>query len=130
VSLRAADADVHGNTARYESGRGKDNIGYWTDTNDWVSWDVRVTKPGTFAATITYACERGSGGSTYRVNVADQQLDGEIRETGSWTEFVTKELGKVRIDEPGRYLCSVVPMTKPRMAVMNLKAIELRPVEE
>jgi alpha-L-fucosidase len=130
VSLRAVDADVHGNTARYESGGGKDNIGYWTDTSDWVSWDVRVTKPGTFGATITYACDRGSGGSTYRVNVADQQLDGEIRETGSWTDFVTEDLGTIRLAEAGQCQFSVVPVTKPRMAVMNLKAIELRPVDE
>ncbi len=130
ASLRAVDADVHGNTARYESGGGKDNIGYWTEKNDWVSWDVRVTKPGTFAVAITYACDRGSGGSTYRVNVAEQQLDGEIRETGSWTEFVTEDLGAIRLAEAGQYQFSVVPVTKPRMAVMNLKAIELKPVEE
>ncbi len=130
ISLKAADAEVHGNTAQYESGRGKDNIGYWTDVKDWVSWDVLVTKPGAFAAEIAFACDAGSGGSTYRLNVADQQLDGEIRETGSWTEFVTEKLGTVRLAEPGRYQFSVVPVSKPKLAVMNLRGIELRPAEQ
>ncbi len=126
VNLPAKLAQVHGATARYESGDGKDNIGYWTDVNDWVSWDFILEKGGEFDVEITYACERGSGGSEFLVQVADQTLQGKVEETGSWTQFVTKMLGAVSLKR-GRYTLAVRPVTKPGGAVMNLQRIRLIP---
>lgn len=126
VDLPAKLAQVHGRTARYESGDGKDNIGYWTDANDWVSWDFILDKGGEFDVEITYACEKGSGGSEFLVQVADQTLQGKVEETGSWTQFVTKMLGTVSLKR-GRYTLAVRPVTKPGGAVMNLQRIRLIP---
>ena len=38
ISLPASEADIHG-SAKYEKGEDRDNIGYWSDKKDWVSWD-------------------------------------------------------------------------------------------
>ncbi len=57
--LKAAEATVHGETAQYESGNGKDNIGFWTNAADYISWGFRIQKPGVFNVKITYACESG-----------------------------------------------------------------------
>ena len=40
VVLHARDATIHGRTPRYESGDGKDNIGYWSNPKDSVSWTL------------------------------------------------------------------------------------------
>jgi len=130
IALQARNAAVHGRTARYESGGGKDNIGYWTDAGDWVSWNFDVTKPGTFDVQITFACARGSGGSEYDAVVGDQRLSGTIKETGSWTNFITEKVGTMKLTKPGKYTLSVKPTKKPRSAVMNLKAITLRPAKK
>jgi alpha-L-fucosidase len=56
VTLPAVDAAIHGATARYDGNPGKDNIGYWTNAQDWVDWWFSVKKPGTFEVQVTYAC--------------------------------------------------------------------------
>jgi alpha-L-fucosidase len=130
IALRAADAVVHGDTAQYESGDGKDNIGFWTKKEDWVSWDVAVTKPGTFAVEVTYACADGTGGSEYVVSAGDQQVAGKVEATGGWANFRTDKVGRLAIEKAGKIAIAVKPKTKPGFAVMNLKAVDLKPVKE
>jgi len=130
VILKSLNATVHGDTARYESGGGKDNIGFWTDPQDYVTWDFKVTTPGSFNVEITFACTPDSGGSEYSVSVAEQELSGTVRETGSWTDFVSEKLGTVKIGKAGVYTLAVKPKTMPRGAVMNLKSITLVPIKE
>jgi alpha-L-fucosidase len=129
VELPAFDATVHGQTAQYESGGGKDNIGYWTNADDYVTWDFKLERGDKFGVEITFACAPGSGESEYVVSVAGKELAGRVRETGSWTQFVTEKLGTVEISEPGRYTLTVKPKTKPNLAVMNLKAVKLVPAK-
>ena len=124
VELPARLAQVHGQTARYEFGGGHDNIGFWTDVNDWVSWDFVLEKGGDFEVVITYACDKGTGGSEFAVEIDGQSLKGVVEETGSWTDFVERSLGKVSL-KGGRYKLAVRPLTKPGGAVMNLKSVKL-----
>jgi len=130
VELKAVDATVHGETAKYESGDGKDNIGFWTDPQDYVSWDFTIGKAGTFDVEITLACDQGTGGSEYAVSVGGQELAGKVNETGSWTDFVTEKLGSVQMGEAGKHTLTVKPKTKPGLAVMNLKSIRLVPAKQ
>jgi len=126
LDLHARFAEVHGETARYESGGGKDNIGFWTNEKDWVSWDFALEKGGTYEVLLTYACEPGSEGSEFEVVVGQQRLTGTIEATKSWTDFRSISLGRLSL-EPGRYTLSVRPLRKPRLAVMNLQRILLKP---
>jgi alpha-L-fucosidase len=125
VALKASDATPQGNQIRYESD--KDCLGFWSDQNDWASWNFKVAKPGTFDVEIALACERGVGGSEYVVAVADQQLKGNVEDTGSWTAFKTEMLGTLSIDKAGKYTLSIKAVSKPGMAVMNLRSIVLKP---
>jgi alpha-L-fucosidase len=130
VTLGAVEAIIHGHTARYESGGGKDNIGYWTNPDDYVTWAFKVTVPGSFEVKITYACADGVGGSEYTVAIAEQELGGTVSDTGNWTAFVTQKLGRVKIGKTGTHTLSVRPRTMPQSAVMNLKSVTLIPVEK
>jgi len=129
VALKAADAALHGESVQYESGDGKDNVGYWTNAGDWVGWDFTITKPGEFTVEIAFACDDGSGDSEYTVGVGDQKLSDKIEATGSWTDFKSKELGKIKLDKAGRHTLEVRATSKPNLAVMNLKSITLKSVK-
>lgn len=128
LTLRAADAEIHGQTARYESGGGKDNIGFWSDVRDQISWNAEIKQPGTFTVEITYSCLADNAGSEFAVEAAGQTLTGQVASTGSWTTFETKTLGTVKVDTAGRFTLWVKPLRKPGYAVMNLESVTLRPV--
>ena len=130
VVLKASDAVVRGTNARYESGGGKDNIGYWTNSDDYVIWRFKIIKSGTFDAQVTFACAAGSGGSEYTLSVAKQKISGKVKNTGSWTNFDTEKVGTLKIEKPGTYNLSVKPETMPSGAVMNLKSVTLVPVNK
>jgi alpha-L-fucosidase len=130
VNLKASNAVVRGANARYESGGGKDNIGYWTNPDDYVIWRFNVTKTGTFEAEITFACANGSGGSKYTISITGQDLAGTVKDTGGWTSFVTEKIGKLKIGKVDTHILSLKPKTMPRGAVMNLKSVNLVPINK
>ncbi|MDH4239629.1 MAG: alpha-L-fucosidase [Phycisphaerae bacterium] len=130
IVLKASDAVVRGTNARYESGGGKDNIGYWTNPDDYVIWRFKVNKTETFNVAVTLACATGSGGSEYVLAVGGQELAGTVKDTGDWTSFVTEKLGTVKITKPGTYNLSLKPKSMPRGAVMNLKSVTLVPIKK
>jgi alpha-L-fucosidase len=127
ITLLARDADTHGDRIQYESGNGKDNIGFWTDPKDWVSWVCRVTKPGTFNVEIHYACTN-PGGTRFVVEVGDNKIEGRTEATGSWSTFKTFPLGSISLSEE-RHILSVKAQDLHGEAVMNLQSVVLRPAE-
>ncbi len=127
VTMRAANARIKGNTAKYESGGGKDNIGFWTKADDYVSWNFVVDKPGVFNVRITYACS-GSGGTEYVVSVGRKDVAAKVSGTGGWTNFTAETIGSVRLVEAGEYTLKVVPKKLVGGSVMNLKSVKLVPM--
>jgi len=125
VELKASDAEVKGSSAAYE--QDKNCIGYWTDSHDSVEWDFDVRKAGEVNVQIELACEDGVAGSTYEIQVGGQTLKGTVPKTGSWSNFVKLDLGKVSLSALGKTKLVVKPLTMPGFAVMNLRAVRLRP---
>jgi alpha-L-fucosidase len=128
ITLHARDAETHGATIKYEQGGGKDNIGFWTVPEDYVTWVCRVYTPGTFQVEINYACTQ-PGGSQYVVELADQRFEAQVEATGSWTNFETRKLGTVKLGED-RHTLTVRAKDKVGEGVMNLKSIVLKPTSE
>jgi alpha-L-fucosidase len=129
VTLTATDASLHGESCQFQVSNGKENIGSWTNQNDWVSWDVQINTPGKFNVEVSFACDTGSVGSEYEVLVGDQKLSGKVENTGGWEKFVTRKLGELSVAEAGRYTVSLKPTSKPHDAVMNLESITLKPAK-
>jgi hypothetical protein len=128
VVLPAHDVTIHGSTVRYEPPAHKNTIGYWTKAEDWVSWDFAITNAGTFAVEILQGCGKGSGGSEVELAAGDQKLKFAVQDTGHFQNFVARDIGKLKLVQPGRYTLSVRPLTKPGIAVMDLRQVTLRPV--
>jgi len=125
IVLHARDATLQGANIRYEQGDGKDNIGFWTDPQDYVTWALRVQTAGEFRVELTYACTN-PGGSRYAVEVAGQKLEGQVKPTGSWTDFKTEKIGSVKLSKD-RHTLSVRAKNLVGEGVMNLRSVRLTP---
>ena len=129
ISLHASNATVHGSTIRYEPQPHKNTIGYWTKQQDWVSWDFRLNRPGTFMVELTQSCGKGSGGSKYELSVGEQNLTDVMPETGSFTNWTNRVIGTIKLEQVGQHTLAVKPIYKPGLAVMDLRAVVLRPTD-
>src|SRR4029077_19850468 len=89
-------------------------------------WELEITHPDTFTVEMFEACGRGSGGSHYTVEIADQKLTDQVPDTDSFRNFRTRKIGQVKIDKPGNYTLSVRVDDKPGLAVMDLRTVTLK----
>ena len=129
ILLLATNAVVHGQNIRYEPPVHKNTIGYWTRAEDWVSWDFKVSTPGKFTVTLTQACGKGSGGSEVNFSIGAQVIKDVVPETGSFTTWTNRTIGTFTLERAGEFQIAVKPVKKPGLAVMDLRAITLRPVK-
>ena len=127
VLLHARDVTVHGKTVRYEPKPEKNTIGFWTVKEDWVSWDFDVKHGGRFEVIALQGCGKGSGGSEVEFAIGDQVLKMTVRDTGGFQNFVERNIGTMNL-ESGRHALTVKPLTKPGLAVMDLRSVTLRPI--
>jgi alpha-L-fucosidase len=125
LTLHAVDASVRG-SARYEPREDRRCIGFWMDVNDEIRWAARVRDPGPYEVTLELACEPGSEGSTFMADIDGSAVEGVVPATGGWGEFITVRLGPVWLDA-GALDVTVKATDKPGLAVMNLRAVRLRP---
>ena len=126
ILLHARDVTIHGTTVRYEPQPNKNTIGYWTKKEDWVSWDFVVDKPGKFQVIALQGCGKGSGGAEVEFVIADQKLKMTVQDTGHFQNFVERNIGQVELKKGAQRL-EVRPLTKPGVAVMDLRSVTLRP---
>ena len=126
--LPAAEATIHGNTPQYEHAGVKDQIGCWAKAEDFVSWNIKLAMPGTFAVEITYSC--AAPGSAFTVEAGGQSLAGQSASTGSWESYRTDKLGSMTFDKPGSINLAVKPKAQLKWKVIGLKSVVLHPVSK
>ncbi len=128
--LIANEAVIDGGSLLLEGGD-RGNLGYWVNASDKAYWTVTTvgTTAKSYEATLEYACEPGSEGSTFVVKVdgVTTRVTGRIEKTAGWQSY-TKVLleGQLTLTK-GKHKVEVVPITKPALAVMNLRTLYLRP---
>lgn len=128
IKLLAAGATVKGQTAKFIS-RGDDgSIEHWTDPDDFVAWDIDVTKPGKFDVTVSYACKSARTGQ-YTISVGDNKIDFETKDTGNWDTFSTVKGGQITLGEKGKYKLAVKQNSEKSQAI-NLKSVTLKPAKK
>lgn len=125
ISLPASGANLHGSTFQYESGGPLDDIGYWTNPDDWADWDFKVTQPGKFTVSAVIAAPVSG---SFEVSVAGQTLHCASPVTGNYVTFQPIELGLLEISSTGKFTLAVHPV-KAGWQPMNLKSITLKPAQ-
>ena len=128
-TLKAADAEIHGDSPMYEKDGAKDQIGFWNKARDFVFWNLKVSRAGTYDVTITYSCQPGCEGSKFTVEAGGQKLICRSQPTQSWSTYRTELLGRLRFAGPGLHRLAVKPETPPAWKVIGLKAVTLGPVQ-
>lgn len=125
--LRAMDAELNGRALQYEIGRGHDNIGYWSDPKDYVSWQLGGPSSGEYEVEIKLACPASDAGATYTVGVENgDRISGVVSATGSWIEPKSFVLGRIKIDSQNPVI-SVRIEKMGKGAAMNLWSVKLTP---
>jgi alpha-L-fucosidase len=125
VRLMASEAKLHG-SLQYESGHGKDNIGYWTNPEDSASWTFKVDRPGKFKVNTDIAAE--SSGE-FEVVLGGQTLRSASPATMDYTMFKSETVpGEFIIGEPGNVTLTVKPVAEGWQP-MNLRSIILELVQ-
>ena len=127
IRLSVVDAEIVGSEAKLFANPAP-FVGYWINTDDYVEWRVKIVAPGDYEATMNCACEPSSAGSEFNLTIGDKSLSGKITATGGWDDYKLVKLGVIHIDRPGSIAISVKPIKKPRLAVMNLRSVTLRPI--
>ncbi len=124
-TLKAVDAEVHGNTAQYEQGPERDNIGFWIDQKDFVTWTIEVPRDGNYQIEVTYACPNENAGSEFSVGVDGRPLcKSKVQATGSWGTFKPFVIGELDL-KAGKQVIAVRALSMPAGAVMNLQTVKL-----
>jgi len=124
VALPASLANLHGTTLRYESGGPLDNIGYWTDANDWADWQFKINRPGAFDVSAEISAPASGA---FDISVGGQTVHCAAPVTGNYVTFQPVKLGKLEISTAGAVTLAVRPVPG-KWQPMNLKAIRLTPV--
>ncbi|HUE74798.1 MAG TPA: sulfatase [Pirellulaceae bacterium] len=128
VTIPARSALVHGEQLRYEPLPHKNTLGYWSNADDWASFEFELKQPGTFEAELLVGCGTGSGGSTAVVQIGEQKLEFTVQETGGFQQFQPLSIGRVTLKAAGRHSLAVRCLRKPGPAVMDLREVRLKPV--
>lgn len=128
VTLAAHDAVTHGEKLFYEPQPHKNTLGYWVVVTDWAEWHVDIREPGTFDVDILQGCGKRHGGSDVDFILGKSRMTFQVEDTGNFQNFKQRRVGRLHVDEPGRYRLEVRPQNIARKAVMDLRKVELVPV--
>jgi arylsulfatase A-like enzyme len=129
VTLHAKTATVHGTQLRFEPLPHKYTLGFWTNPKDYATWEFELAKPGTYTVEVLQGCGKGSGGSEVEIRGGESKLVFTVKDTGGFQNFEPRNVGTLTFDKPGRQTLTVQPLTKPGVAVMDLRQIVLRPAK-
>ncbi|MES2463370.1 MAG: alpha-L-fucosidase [Armatimonadota bacterium] len=122
--LLANEAVLHGSSLSTESKGGKDNLGYWTDADDWAEWAVTASRPGRYRVTAEIAAPKATA---VTLRIGDQTVRGAAPATGSYDTFQKVELGSIDIKNPGNVAIELRPVAE-NWQPLNLRSIQLVPV--
>ncbi len=128
VILNADEAQIHGRTPRAEKKANvkKSNIGYWDSAKDWISWHIRISKPGRYR--VTARISSAGRATPFAVEVGKQRIKAESIKTASWNDFAPVEIGRVTIDKPGIHMLSVKPLNAETWKPLGVLEVRLAPV--
>ena len=120
-TLTATVAQTHGDGIQIENKDGIDNLGYWDNPDDWVSWSVEGVKPGKYD--ITLLVSTGAGATSFNLLVDNQQIRVRVPSTGDWGKYVEVKIPGFPIEASGKMTLSVRPGDHASWKPMNLRSV-------
>ena len=92
----------------------------WTSKDDWLDWQFKITRPGTFDVVIVTSEQKygrdWEGGHTVALDVAGQKISGAVGNNGKeenpvnpYWPYVVSKVGQVTLAKPGQFNLSLKP---------------------
>jgi alpha-L-fucosidase len=123
--LPAALAELHGAKLQIESQGGRQDIGFWDDPSEWVSWQVEEIKNGEYDVELDVAA--AAGDSVAVVGIGDEKQTVAIPKTAAWSEFRTIHCEPITVDKSGAATITVHASSAGDWHAINLAEIRLIP---
>ena len=124
TELPADQAFIHNNEgsrdARIVEKDGKACIGYWTDDQAFVEWNVDFANAGEYQVVADLAFPQGE--SSIRVGTPGKLASTNLKATGDYYSFQQQSLGNVVIEQPGMTTFQLKPVAGVWQAI-NLRSI-------
>ena len=116
LQLSPIDATLHGSVNIERKADGKDNFGFWLNSNDTVEWDFQAVRAGQYQVTSEIAAPEATN---LQMIIGGKTVNVKIPETGDYTQFQPVTLGTIEIKATGKMTLQLKPGE-------NWKAINLR----
>ncbi len=126
ITLSAADAAIYGDRLIFEPAH--NDLEYWMAANDHAIWSFEVPAPGRYAVWLVGSCSNDSAGNVLEVCVGGQRVRYKVGGTGAWENYAWKRIGNLELSGKALRL-EVRPAAAPRSDLLDLRCIELRPLE-
>jgi alpha-L-fucosidase len=127
LTLSATDAELHGSQLKLEEQGGLEDIGFWDNGAEWVSWTAQITKPGAYHVSATTATVYSD--AAFVLEIGGQKVNASIPRTEGWDKFMPTELGSIEIRQTGPLAVSVRSKDGAAWKAINLNSIKLTPIE-
>jgi len=102
------------------------NLGYWQSENDQAVWTMNVTQPGRYGVTIDYACDDGSAGNSFQIELGTQRLTGQVASTNNWDNYRRVKVGEMELTA-GKHRLTFRSQGPIRGALIDLRDVKLAP---
>ena len=126
IRLAATNCEIYGKSLVFEAKY--KNLGYWVSPDDRALWTVEVPRAGHYEVRLVYACDNGTAGNSFVLKCGEDRLTGKIAGTGTWDNYQTTLLGRVRLPT-GRIRVLIEPTSDPNNCLMDLKELRLVPAK-
>lgn len=122
--LAPGEATLHGSEIQTEGENDKQNVGYWTNPQDWIEWRFKAVRPGKYALSAEIA---SPASPSITVGFEGQNLTVVVPQTGSYTNYREVSLGTITIESAGGKSLTVRAVANGWQP-LNLRAIKVQPV--
>jgi putative membrane-bound dehydrogenase-like protein len=122
--LPARQAEIRGREIIFEPKFS--NLGYWHGPDDHAAWTVHVAKPGEYDVWLDAACDPASAGNGFLIHAGAAELHGTIASSGGWSKYQRTKIGQLTLPS-GETRITMAPVTSPRGALLDLRALALAP---
>jgi putative membrane-bound dehydrogenase-like protein len=126
-TLPAASAEIYGKAITFEYEY--QNVGYWHDANDYVSWTVDIPTKGDYDIYFDWACANESAGNKYVLDIGSTSLQQEVAGTGGWSQYLRVRVAAGISLQSGVQRVKIRPAGPVKGALMDLRTVYIAPAE-
>jgi len=103
----------------------RNNLGAWTNPQDYCEWTLKGVKAGTYAVELAYGSTRSA--VAYAIVVGAQRLAGKTESTGGIKTYKSHRIGTIALPKG---TCTLAVKPGPFTgAIMNFRLLTLTPVQ-